>query len=193
MGAPYKAVEVAEYMLARAYENGDVITNLKLQKLLYYAQAWYMVHHEGKKLFIDDIEAWKWGPVIKDLYLKYKRYGNSGIDKEECGEECILRMDAHDREFIDGFSAEFMACSASDLVNMIHRESPWIEAFDEANPKPAKVISVDSMYRFYSDMYERDILLEEDEEGYYRKIIEERKNDPTISMNKVLEMINVGN
>jgi uncharacterized phage-associated protein len=193
IGAPYKAVEIAEYILARAYENGELVTNLKLQKLLYYAQAWYMVHHEGKRLFSDDIEAWKLGPVVRELYKKYKRYGNRSVDNEECGEESIRKLTLYERSFIDGFLAEFMEFTAISLVNMVHAETPWIEAFDENNPNAANVISVDSMYRFYSDMYEDEIQSEEDEEAYYTKIINEAKKGRIISSDKVREMLNVEN
>ena len=192
-GAPYNAIDVAKYILAVAYKNGDVLTNLKLQKLLYYAQAWYMVHHDGKKLFNDDIEAWKYGPVVRSIYNKYKGYGNTAIDREASNEEDICRLTPLDGEFIDGFLAEFMECSAISLVKMIHMEDPWREAFDETNPKASNIISVDLMYRFYLDMSEKEILFEENEEEYYKKIIEERKNDPVIPMDKVLEMVNVGN
>jgi hypothetical protein len=91
------------------------------------------------------------------------------------------------------FLGEFMDYSASSLVNMIHREQPWQDAFDKDDSMPSSVISADSMYHFYLDLYEREILFEENEEEYYKKIIEERKNDPVIPMDKVLEIINVDN
>ena len=74
-----KAIDVAKYILCIANTNGDLITNLKLQKLLYYAQAWYMVNFDGKKLFDDDIEAWQFGPVIKSIYNLFKDFGRKPI------------------------------------------------------------------------------------------------------------------
>jgi uncharacterized phage-associated protein len=193
MEAPYRALDIARYIIAVAYENGDIITNLKLQKLLYYAQAWYMVHHDGKKLFNDDIEAWKHGPVVRSIYDKYKRYGNGLIDKEELCEDNAFGLAQCDCEFINGFLSEFMQYTASVLVNMIHREDPWLDAFDKDDQMHSDVISPDSMYRFYKDMYELETLFEENEEEFYKKIIKERENDPVIPMNKVFEIINVGN
>ena len=52
--------DVAKYIIAFANYTGDVITNLKLQKLLYYAQAWFMVNNGGRKLFKEDIEVWEY-------------------------------------------------------------------------------------------------------------------------------------
>jgi uncharacterized phage-associated protein len=190
-GAPYKAIDIARYIIAVTYENGDSITNLKLQKLLYYAQAWYMVHHDGKRLFSDEIEAWKFGPVIRVVYIKYKRYGNGLIDKEEHCEDNIFGLAQCDLEFIKGFSGEFMQYTAGALVDMIHREDPWIEVFDESNPKASVVISPESMYRFYKSMYEKEMQLEEDEDAYYMKIIGERINDPTVPAETVWKSINV--
>jgi uncharacterized phage-associated protein len=66
-GAPYKAVDVARYIISKANESGDVLTNPKLQCLLYYLQAWYMVHHGGKRLFSDDIKATRYGVTICPL------------------------------------------------------------------------------------------------------------------------------
>jgi uncharacterized phage-associated protein len=147
----YNAVDIAKYILAVAYENGDVVTNLKLQKLLYYAQAWYMVKHGGKKLFSDDIEAWKFGPVIRDVYDLYKSYSRNPIDETSCKDD-ISKLELDDRKFMDEFLAEFMDYSALSLVNMIHNEPPWQEAFDEQNQYGSHIISTDSMYNYYSKL-----------------------------------------
>jgi uncharacterized phage-associated protein len=56
MSTPVKAIDVAKYFLNWANNKGDLITNLKMQKLLYYAQAWYLVNFK-KPLFSDPIEA----------------------------------------------------------------------------------------------------------------------------------------
>jgi uncharacterized phage-associated protein len=151
MAAPYRALDIARYILAAAYENGDVVTNLKLQKLLYYAQAWYLVHHDGKKLFSDDIEARKFGPVIKEVYERYKSYTRSPIDELTC-EDDITKLDPADSEYMDKFLGEFMDYAALTLGNIIHNEAPWKEAFDENNPEASTVISTDSLYGYYSKL-----------------------------------------
>lgn len=69
-----RAYDVAKYILYIAYRNGDVITNLKMQKLLYYAQAWYMVNNKSELLFEDEIQAWRFGPVVPAVYEKMKRF-----------------------------------------------------------------------------------------------------------------------
>ncbi|MDR1236509.1 MAG: DUF4065 domain-containing protein [Holosporaceae bacterium] len=151
MSEVYTAVDIAKYIILTAHENGDVITNLKLQKLLYYAQAWYMVHHGGKKLFSDNIEAWKFGPVVKDVYDLYKKFSRNPID-EQVDEGDFARLNPEDRKFMDEFLGEFMDHSALSLVNMIHNEPPWKEAFDEEDPFCSSIISTDSMYNYYSKL-----------------------------------------
>jgi uncharacterized phage-associated protein len=151
MNEVYSAADIAKYIIAVAHENGDVVTNLKLQKLLYYAQAWYMVHNNGRKLFSDDIEAWKFGPVIREVYEQYKRFARNPID-DEADEKDITRLEPNDRKFMDEFLAEFMDYSALSLVNMIHNEAPWKEAFDENDSMASNIISTDSMYSYYSKL-----------------------------------------
>ena len=63
--------DTADFLLIECRERGDILTNLKLQKLLYYAQAWYLVLL-NKPLFAEDFQAWAHGhilcpPNIRDL------------------------------------------------------------------------------------------------------------------------------
>ena len=71
--------DVADYFLSKTDEEaGDVISNLKLQKLVYYAQG-FTLAVTGKPLFNEPIEAWQHGPVVPDLYHRYKDHGAYGI------------------------------------------------------------------------------------------------------------------
>ena len=66
--------DIADYFVRLANETGDYISNLKLQKLVYYAQAWYLAISD-EALFEEDFEAWVHGPVIPELYQEYKSFG----------------------------------------------------------------------------------------------------------------------
>ncbi|MFM6174756.1 MAG: Panacea domain-containing protein [Sphaerospermopsis kisseleviana] len=66
--------EVAKYFIRLAHETGSFISNLKLQKLVYYAQAWHLALFE-QPLFNEDFEAWIHGPVVPELYHYYKKFG----------------------------------------------------------------------------------------------------------------------
>jgi uncharacterized phage-associated protein len=65
--------EVANYFIWLANETGSFLSNLKLQKLVYYAQAWHLALEESP-LFEEDFEAWIHGPVLPTLYQKYESF-----------------------------------------------------------------------------------------------------------------------
>src|SRR3989338_3364335 len=77
---PINALMVADYLLLKAQQEGKPITNKKLQKLLYYAQAWSAALKD-KRLFEDKVEAWIHGPAVKSVYLEYKKFGAEPISK----------------------------------------------------------------------------------------------------------------
>lgn len=142
----YKAIDIAKYIICYANENDVNVTNLKLQKLLYYAQAWYLVNF-GKPLFDEKIEAWQFGPVVPVVYNEFKSFGKNPIEieNESCQKiisepECI--------NYLDEFCNHFLKFSAADLVSMTHNEDPWIEAFGSSNNE----ISIDRMKQYYSAM-----------------------------------------
>ncbi|EOV0291184.1 Panacea domain-containing protein [Salmonella enterica] len=59
--------KVADYLLRFARDHGDLMTQLKLQKMVFYADAWYMALHDGEELIADKFEAWVHGPVARAL------------------------------------------------------------------------------------------------------------------------------
>ena len=59
-------------------DRGDLMTNLRLQKLLYFAQGWHLARF-GRPLFDASIEAWPYGPAVPEAYRAYKEYGREGI------------------------------------------------------------------------------------------------------------------
>ncbi len=76
---PIKAMDCAAFLVNYALEKESPVSNLQLQKMLFFAQVDYMTHHAGQKLFPDDIYAWQYGPVIPYVYSAYSRYGGSPI------------------------------------------------------------------------------------------------------------------
>ena len=115
--------DVADYFLSLADENaGDLISNLKLQKLVYYAQGFYLAFY-GKPLFPEKIHSWEHGPVVKSLYHSYKQYGSSAIPPPN--DIDFDKFDPETREFLDEVYEEFGQFSAWKLRNMTHEEPPW--------------------------------------------------------------------
>jgi uncharacterized phage-associated protein len=78
--APASAVAVANFFLARGWQDGGYppIDQMKLQKLVFYAHAWHLAH-KGTPLFEEDVEAWPWGPVVRPIYFQTKDFGRGPI------------------------------------------------------------------------------------------------------------------
>ena len=74
----YAARDIANYLLSRADAEDNDISNMKLQKLCYYAQA-YCTSMRGAPLFGESLQAWDHGPVVEQLYHEYKKYGRDPI------------------------------------------------------------------------------------------------------------------
>ena len=144
---PYKAENVAKYLIYLASQafvgdnkEREGITNLKLQKVLYLAQAYYLSKLD-RPLFVDDIEAWGYGPVIPVIYRKYKSYKSNPIICEE--DKSILEK--KDKENIKKIWDAFGGYSASRLVDIVHAHTPWKEASISTN----KVISHKAIKDYY--------------------------------------------
>jgi Uncharacterized phage-associated protein len=75
----YKAKDIADYVVWHANAIRKKITNLQLQKIMYYLQAYNLIKH-GEILYEDSIEKWKLGPVVDKVYQEYKGYGAKNID-----------------------------------------------------------------------------------------------------------------
>lgn len=148
----YTAEYIAEWFLARNRQDiidgsDEQITNLKLQKLLYYAQGCTLALAD-KPLFEDEIQAWAHGPVVPNIYRKYKSNGSSGIKYE--GIFDYDKLDDSTASILEGVYEEFGQFSAWKLRNMTHEETPWIET------KRNGVISLDSIKRYFKENYMED-------------------------------------
>jgi uncharacterized phage-associated protein len=114
--------DVADYFIWLAQDTGSFISNLKLQKLVYYAQAWHLALQD-EPLFEEDFEAWVHGPVIATLYKKYKAFGWQPILTE-----VEPQIDKHTSDFLSEVAEEYFACDAYELEQMTHAEEPWQRA-----------------------------------------------------------------
>jgi uncharacterized phage-associated protein len=119
-----------------AEKGGESISNLKLQKLLYYAQGAYMAI-ASKVLFDDPIHAWKHGPVVEAVYHKYKSFGSGGIEHEGC---VLPDFDAEAENILEQVYDVFGQYSAWKLREMTHTEAPWstTEQGEIINPNKIK-------------------------------------------------------
>lgn len=117
------ADKVADFFLRFCHNHGDLLTNLKLQKLLYYAQGWHLALFE-KPLFNDQIQAWVHGPVVYSVYSKFKKFGPSPISYEPTQADLPPKT----IEFLGEIMNVFGKYHAFELERMTHNEMPWIRA-----------------------------------------------------------------
>jgi len=118
--------QVAEYFLSLSDpETGDIISNLKLQKLVYYAQGFHLAIYD-EPLFAERIEAWTHGPVVPDLYHIYKQHEAGCIPPPEAVDTSGFSDDQ--KELLKEVYEVYGQFSAWKLRNMTHEESPWADA-----------------------------------------------------------------
>ena len=121
---PTTALDVARYLVSKVdFDAGDQITNLKLQKLLYYCQAWHLAISDAP-LFNDTIEAWVHGPVIHSIWKHYQ--DAESIPAHPGFDPNVIPDDA--RGVIDEVWEAYGHHSAATLRNQTHKDSPWREA-----------------------------------------------------------------
>lgn len=99
------------------------MTSMKLQKLVYYAQAWSLVWDE-RPLFPERIEAWANGPVVPELFRAHQ--GEYTVSHEPNGDRKALTED--ERETVDAVLKTYGDKPANWLSALTHREDPWVEA-----------------------------------------------------------------
>lgn len=136
----YTALEIAKFVISHEHGKRRSITNLRLQKLLYFIQAKVLVE-TGNPCFDDEMEAWEYGPVVPMVYEAYRKYRNLPIDEDTA---FYLFEDAVKDNIIEVL--DFLGdTSTFELVQITHAQAPWIEARKKEN----RIISKDSIKEFF--------------------------------------------
>jgi len=134
------AFEVAKYIIKSL-----PVDNLKLQKLLYYSQAVYLVLHDKTPLFNEKIEAWDYGPVVPLVYQMYKQYGFENIPPTNDDSA----LDFEEMKAVDMTLACFGVLSGPELINQTHYEDPWKNAYHKG--RPSEIIPIEAIYDYFKD------------------------------------------
>lgn len=142
------AHDVAAYIL----DKSAPMTAMKLQKLVYYSQAWHLVWDEVP-LFRERIEAWANGPVVRDLYNRHR--GEFGVSAWPSGDAGILSKS--ERGTVDAVLDFYGKMSAHQLSELTHSERPWLHAREGLLPGTrgnAQITDAD-MAEFYDGLTSR--------------------------------------
>lgn len=139
------AHDVAAYILSQA----GAMPAMKLQKLVYYSQAWSLVWDE-EPLFGERIEAWANGPVIRDLYELHR--GQFKVDVWPQGDP--ERLGEHQRATVDGVLRFYGSRTAQWLNDLTHAERPWYEARKGVpdGERGCREMTIGSMAEYYGSL-----------------------------------------
>lgn len=151
MPAPYQANDVAAWFLGNIdREAGDSITHLKLQKLVYYAQAWSLALRD-KPLFDEDLQAWAHGPVAESVYQTYRKSGWEALPVPSYAPDIAL----DDVEHLMAILSTYGDFSAKHLERMTHSEEPWLATRGDLPSEARSNVAIpkDIMARYYKALY----------------------------------------
>ena len=125
--AKNNALDIAGYIINYSNQQGYQISNLKLQKLLYFVQAFFLASI-NRPCFNEEIEAWAFGPVVANVYHEFKRYGAENIPRiSRAGSDHTINDS--DKRIIEAVVDKFKYYSAPDLVKLTHNQDPWVDAY----------------------------------------------------------------
>ena len=156
-------LDVCRYIINYSNRQEYGISNLKLQKILYFIQAAFLCYTKTHKpCFPEEIEAWDFGPVVPVAYHEFKQYGGCDIptietyididfdniwnSKRIIFNENIISVE--DRETINAVVDRFAEYTATDLVALTHNQSPWRDVYV---PHQNNIITQDSIRSYFSE------------------------------------------
>lgn len=140
----YNVLDVCRHVINYSNERDYGISNLKLQKVLYFIQVYFLIQKEAyTPCFNEKIIAWDFGPIVPEAYCEYKQYGSGDIptiksyimfnknniwNSKRIKFEDTIIIDK-DKVLINKVIDKFADYSATDLVSLTHRQLPWIDAY----------------------------------------------------------------
>ncbi len=137
---------VAERLVDLCNHHGDPVTHQKLQRLLYYSQAWFLALYE-QPLFSEEFEAWIHGPTQPQVYQMLRPFAHKAIEQPESQWQLSKKIEKHLQDVL----AAYGKFSSYDLERLSQEEAPWKEARDglPLDEPSESQISTETMLRFY--------------------------------------------
>lgn len=139
-------LDVSSYIINYCHANNISITNLKLQKLLYFCEASYLIEtHESSACFDEQILAWPYGPVVKSIYNMYSNFKNSEITVRP-----KLNSKLKNEKVIETTLEVLSPYNAYVLAEMTHSHWPWIRAYKKGSNT---IITKRSIYDYVTNSH----------------------------------------
>lgn len=155
----YDVREIANFVLDAAEAEGLGISNLSINKIVYFLHASFLVQFD-RPLVTAKIEAWNYGPVFRELYREFKSFENQPINRRahrispETGQRelCSYHFPVDENEFLERLTQKYVRFSAGTLVSMSHeRGGPWDQVWNHDKAVNASMsISNDIIRNWYA-------------------------------------------
>lgn len=144
----HTARTIAKHIVAKSIEAGRPATNLRLQRLLYFVQGIsYQVN--GTPAFIDDFEAWTYGPAIRDVYKKYSSRGTMKLPYEDLDG---LDIDPSTKRIVDGVVDGLRHIDTHTLIKVVCEQEPWASCVSTVG---TRVIDKSVIEKFFVGLVEQ--------------------------------------
>lgn len=153
----YHAKTIANYFIKKSIDEGKEITPMKVLKLVYIAHGWYLALAE-KPLINQQVEAWRYGPVVRDVYDTFKLYGNGDIDALSLDNSMDqkryneLISDSETIEFLDKVWDVYKKYNGMQLSELTHKVgTPWYQIWTTSgqNLRNSEIIPNDLIKKHY--------------------------------------------
>lgn len=129
----YSASDLSRYIINQCMVNGNPISNLQLQKILYYIQRDSLQKY-NVPAFEDRIEAWRFGPVVPSIYYEYCEFGAMPITMNYPDSSNVI--DIHDREWMHRIILEKALQNPWELVEDTHKPGgAWDQVYGNGQEK----------------------------------------------------------
>ena len=157
----YEPEKIANAFLSLAKNDGSTLSNMKIQKLLYFSQG-HSMSTLKKDLISDDCHAWDYGPVFPSVYHHLKQYGSGPVDGKIYDEEDPLRfipkLQPDEKELLDAIWDKYGSLSALRLSEMSHvTQGPWAVMRRTNHDKQSPVIPKELIRKYFTDIRKRAV------------------------------------
>ncbi len=142
----HSAVKIAKKFIDKSSSAPDM-TPMKLLKLVYMAHGWTLGLY-NKSLISEDVEAWKYGPVIPELYREIKGFGKTPVPS--LPDSYTVQLDAEEQNIVDQVYEKYNKFTGVQLSSMTHAEgTPWHQVW---NTVGCDVIPDEMIREYYRDL-----------------------------------------
>ena len=155
-----KVFEVVKYIIKLLNEKNFSPNITKIQKLLFFCDAQYMINNEGISMFQNDFQAWNLGPVVPGVYTKYKFTSPLVFGEMQVVKSDYRNLNEREKSCINDIIQKYGKLNAQELVNKTHIEGgPWYKTYNNvANKKEGmfgryctSIIPKTEIYKYYKN------------------------------------------